>query len=393
MQGALEPFPGIRLTENLARIENQESAIGAMQRAGPDQREVAEQRAHVHVVLDAPDQILQGRIVLVHDRARAVSRIFDQQIDQITLDRDGSGEECGFRLFVALRRFMERLATLEDVLHDLVEITGDVGQIAVAGLDVLDQVTDGQPQRLAADFLDDALHIPPPARELVHQLVQFFIARADLLSEFLLPLFRQLGELLVRIGLLGILKRREDETLRRPQQGNAGFLRIVAELAQGGLLAMLFLFLQRLDALAVLFAVESRRYRRADFADEALHVVAQLQTPAARQAQQARPHRIGEIIDIAPVDRRWTLVGFILEQATDHGMAPASRLTEHEEAVALVRHFEAEVDGGDGTRMNQRRIEIGHAVGRGESQAVRSAGGVQCLGADFVAIWHLFDPC
>ena len=366
LQGALEAFPGVRLGKDLLRIEDQESAIGAMQRARLDQCEIADQGAHVHVMFDAPDQILQGRIVLIDHRPIAAARVVDQQIDQIALHRDGAGKIRGFRFIVALGRFVERLAAFEDVLHDLLEISGDRRQIVVAGLDFLDQVTYCQPQRLAADFLDDVLHIPAPARKLVHQLVQFFVAGADLLAEFLLSLFRQLGELLVRIGFLGTLHRREDEALRRPQQGNAGLLGVIAELAQGVLLAMLLFFLQRLDAFAILLAVERRRDRRADFPDEALHVVAQLQPPAAGQLQQARPRRIGEIIDITPVDRRRPLVPFALQQTSDDGMAPAARFAEHEQAVTLVRHFETEVDRRDGARMNQCRIEVDQAIGRGK---------------------------
>jgi hypothetical protein len=42
--------------------------------------------------------------------------------------------------------------------------------------------------------------------------------------------------------------------------------------------------------------------------------------------------------------------------------------------------------------MNQRGVEIGQAVSRGESQTIRIAGGMERLGTDFVVFWHLFDP-
>ena len=153
---------------------------------------------------------------------------------------------------------------------------------------------------------------------------------------------------------------------------------------------MLFFFLQRLDPLAVFIALEGRGDRRADLADKALHVVAQLQPPAARQLQQARMSGIGEIIHITPVDRRHSLVTLLVEQVIDDGVAPAAWLAKHEKAVTLVRHFEAEVDRGDGTRMNQRRVEVGQTFGRRETEAVGITGCIQNFRSEFAQGGHLF---
>jgi hypothetical protein len=71
-QAALQPFPGVGLGEHLDRVEDEEAAVGPMQRAGADQREVAHQGAHVHHVFDAPDEVLQGRVVFVDHRPAAV---------------------------------------------------------------------------------------------------------------------------------------------------------------------------------------------------------------------------------------------------------------------------------------------------------------------------------
>ena len=56
-EGALQRFPGKGRQQQLARVEQQIAAVGAMQGAGLDQQEVGDQRAHLRDVLDAADEI------------------------------------------------------------------------------------------------------------------------------------------------------------------------------------------------------------------------------------------------------------------------------------------------------------------------------------------------
>ena len=140
-------------------------------------------------------------------------------------------EKKVFRLLVALGRLVERAAALENILHDLVEESDDCRQIGISRLDFLDQVPDRQPERLTAGFLDRPLYGPPPMRELVHQLVQLLVIVTDMFAELLLLFLGQGGKLVVRESLVAILHRRENEAVRRPQEGDPDFLRIVAQLA------------------------------------------------------------------------------------------------------------------------------------------------------------------
>ena len=55
-------------SSSLARIEQQIAAVGAMQRAGLDQQEVGDQRAHLGDVLDPADEVAVGGIELLDDR-------------------------------------------------------------------------------------------------------------------------------------------------------------------------------------------------------------------------------------------------------------------------------------------------------------------------------------
>jgi hypothetical protein len=118
-------------------------------------------------------------------------------------------------------------------------------------------MTHGEAQRLAAELLDAPLHLAPPARKLVHQLVQPLVQRLHVLAEFLLARLGQLLELLRRQRLLAGLHRREDEALRRAQQGHADLRRFAAETAQGLVLALFGLVLHRFDARTVVVALEA----------------------------------------------------------------------------------------------------------------------------------------
>ena len=129
----------------------------------------------MHVVLDAPDQVLEGRVVFIDDRPLAARRVLDQQVDPVALDADRARVERRFAFLVGLGRFVDRLAAFEDVLHDLVEVLGDIWKVVVMTLDLLDQVPHCQAQCFAAQLLDRLLDIAAPARKFVEQVVQLFV--------------------------------------------------------------------------------------------------------------------------------------------------------------------------------------------------------------------------
>lgn len=144
-----------------------------------------------------------------------------------------------------------------------------------------------------------------------------------------------------------------------------------------------FVRLQRLDALQVLVVLEGRPDRRADFADEFLHVAVELPAAAAGQPEQARLGGVGEVMHIAPVCGRRAAMAFFLEQTRDDGMASAAGLAEQEQVVAALAHVETEMQGLDRARVDQRRVELGQLAGTGEGQLRWIAGGIQGFGFEF----------
>ena len=73
-QRPLQRFPAEIAASSRSRVEHQIAAIGPVQRAGHDQIEIGEQRAEARHVLDAADQVLMGRVVLVDDRRALAGR-------------------------------------------------------------------------------------------------------------------------------------------------------------------------------------------------------------------------------------------------------------------------------------------------------------------------------
>ncbi|MCZ7653677.1 MAG: hypothetical protein M5R42_04395 [Rhodocyclaceae bacterium] len=84
---------------------------------------------------------------------------------------------------IGLGLLMQLLAAFDDITHHVVEKLEDVEQIGIAPLEFLDEMAYGETHRLAAGLLDADLHLPPPLRELVHQLVQALAVLLDQLAD------------------------------------------------------------------------------------------------------------------------------------------------------------------------------------------------------------------
>ena len=74
-----------------------------------------------------------------------------------------------------------------------VEVRAHLGQVGVAGLELVDQVGDRGADGVAPGVAHAVLQLVPPAREVAHQAVQALVQRADALAELVLA---RLGQLL-----------------------------------------------------------------------------------------------------------------------------------------------------------------------------------------------------
>ena len=78
LQRTFERFPSEGLLQQAQRLDDQISAVGAMQRAAANQVEVGDQGAQSRLVLGAADQVRIGRIVLEDDRSAGGLAVVDQ---------------------------------------------------------------------------------------------------------------------------------------------------------------------------------------------------------------------------------------------------------------------------------------------------------------------------
>ncbi len=123
-QRALERVPGERLDEQVARVEDEVAAVGAVQGTRLHQVEVRDQRPHVRSVLDAPHEVLDGRVVLVDDGGAVRPRVIDEEIDEVA----AVGRHAGLARAHAVGA--GRVVSLPDevaaVQHDLLAENGEM---------------------------------------------------------------------------------------------------------------------------------------------------------------------------------------------------------------------------------------------------------------------------
>ncbi len=282
---------------------------------------------------------------------------------------------------------MQLLAAFDDIAHHVVEKLEDVEQIGIAPLEFLDEMAHGEAHRLAAGLLDADLHLPPPLRELVHQLVQALAVLLDQLADAGLLLVGKLFEILRPHRFLA-LDGSEDEAVGRAQQGDALLARLLPQLPQRTLLAFLEFLLDGLEPDPVFLALEGCADGLAKFIDELLHVAHELAAAAGRNAQQARFVRIGKVVDIAPVARRRLAGRLRLEQATHRSMAAAARVAEHEEIESGLLDVDAETHRIERARLADDIRGIVQFLCRLEVQQGGIATAQEPLRLDRGNLWH-----
>ena len=74
LEGAQQAFPGCRVVQEIVHVEHQEAAVGAVEAAGLDEREVRDQGAELGFALDAAEQVGRRRVVL-HDDGGALEAL------------------------------------------------------------------------------------------------------------------------------------------------------------------------------------------------------------------------------------------------------------------------------------------------------------------------------
>ncbi len=125
-------------------------------------------------------------------------------------------------------------------------------------------------------------------------------------------------------------------------------------------------------AVAVLVAFERRRDGAAKLLDQAFHIGAQRPPLPRRQAERARPVRLGEVVDVTPVAGDGLFGGVPFERADYHARLTGALRSQREKVVALVAHADGEGERLDGAILADHALE-GLELGRGVE---RESGGV-----------------
>ena len=278
-QHSLQPFPGVRLHEHLACIDNQIAAIRFVQRARLDHREVGDQRAHLGLMFDTSDEIGKSRVVLIDHRRAVLPAMVNKDIDLVAaqkghlllpIRRNQSGKH--WRGFL---RWTKLIRMFDDVGLNSLQIADDLRQRIILAPDLVHQLADRAHHHFAVELLDLLLHIAAPTWHLldhaVEIILQFGHSRFDRR-----PLFS--AQLLIFLGFdhLTRLHRREREPGRRAHQPDIRTLGFLVE----GLKFLFLAFLQALfDLLAsrtIFIALQRRRHRVGELFDKLVHVVSEL---------------------------------------------------------------------------------------------------------------------
>lgn len=279
-------------------------------------------------------------------------------------------------LLVLAALLAQLLARLQDVLEHLVEEGKHRRMGGELLLQLLDQVPGREADGVAGRLANAGLHLPAHAGQLVHQVQQ---GRAHLLhraGQAIAVLLRQGLELLLGHGL-AVLGRREGESLRRAQHGDALLRGTLHQRLQRVVFALLVILLDRLDARAILLALERHLDRLADLLGEGLHLRPQPPAFAGRQAQRPRLVRIGEVVEIAPVHRRRPLPRVQLHQLAHDFVPAAPGPPQHEQVVAGPGDVQRHRHRFDGARLAERLVRLGQRLGGLESEPVRIAARAQ----------------
>jgi hypothetical protein len=323
-------------------------------------------------VLDATDERVVARVVLVYHRRAARRGVLDDHLHRVAPEgRLGPGR-------LHLLRLPQHRRVLERVVLHLGEVRLHLRQPGVLGLELPDQARHRHARHLAVEAAHPAQRLAAPHRHLVQKIGELLLQRRDQRLVALLLGGRQPAELL-RPHHAFLAERAEGEAARRAHQQDLHLLGALAHLVHRAVVALGELGLDLLVAVAVLVALERRRDRGAQVFHQARHVGLEGARSPRGQAQRARPVGRFEVVDVAPVRGRGQAGGLRFQPAA-HQRVPAEALRAHgEQVVALAPHADAELDCFERAALAEcfaSRLELG---GGGKGQALRVAAPAQAL--------------
>ena len=169
-------------------------------------------------MLDPPDQVLIGRVVLVDDRRALAPAIVDDDIDLVAAEphlrrRAFRGRRRRRALgLLPLRRGRRRrrqevVDVLLDVPLDRVEILEHIGEIAIPGPRLANQAGDGETGGLAIELARRLAVLALPLRHLAHDGFELALRRGEVGLDALALVLGQRVEILALHDLAVALRR------------------------------------------------------------------------------------------------------------------------------------------------------------------------------------------
>ena len=378
----LEGLPCVRLGQHLARIEHEVPAVGQVERPGPDEVETGGERPELRLVVDAPDDVLEVRVVLRHHRGTIVRVPADQHVDAVAVedlaalldlqDPHRSG---------VVAAFDEAARVLDDVGLDGVEVSDHVGFVGVRLAQVSHQVSHDQLRELAVELVNRLAQPAVPARNLPQHLLQLLLQVLDRGLDAPLLLRRELAEV-ARRDHLPVLDRREQEPERCAYQTQPVGARLLLHRLQGRVLFLLRLLFEGLTPRLVLLALEGTPDDPAQLGHERIEVVLQARAPARGKAEVARCVGPVEAVDVAPVRARGLGRGAFPEHPADWGVLAGRIGSVHEDVVAFTAYAKTQGQRLRGALLAEEPLERFEVVGGLERQRAEVTALVQPVRID-----------
>ncbi len=337
LQGALERVPHKRLAEHFLGFQDQETAIGTVQRARTQLAIGGVERALVGAVFDTAEQVVVGRVRFKHHRRAAIDRMAHHQAWAILL-------------FEQLARLGVGLGVVDQLLNhgfqqvDLhgLQVTANACVLCVFFRQRRQQRLQGQGDGFFVELAQLVVGLTLPLRQAGQFFVEALFQLGNIRVEALAIDFRQLRELGF-VQRLAVEHRREGDVGAVAVQRHVFFQRQALDHVQRLVVTLVEGAVDGAFALLIGRVFEHGRERGDKVVDQAVDIGDERRRSAARQFQGTRFARLVKIVDVDPVRRGLQAFAFGFQVAFDERKAACTGLAHDKHVVTGAWHRHTEL--------------------------------------------------
>ena len=360
--------------QHLLDIQYQVTAVGTVQRTGPNQREIGAQGAQVGDVFDPPEQVLIARIGLVDDRDGAPGTLVDQQVDTVTDETRIIGRRA-----VAAVIGQKQGTVFDHVGTHRLEVCQHLRQVVVAVLEFDGELADRQTGDIGVEDAEALAQLALNQRNPTQHGTQLFLDLRHGLLQTRLFIIAQ-GLELLRAEHLVVVQWGQAVAGRGRQQGDPLFGSVFAQCGGYLVFARLELVPDLLCTAAIFITLKGRRQCGQQILHQLLHVAAQFTAATGRQLQRVWPVRLVEVCDIAPVTGRRSFCCTGGQCLLEQMMLADTRRAHHIQVVATAFDAGGKLDRFEDPLLAQRRLLRCQSGGIGKIECIAVAGMDQLVG-------------